>query len=52
MSHFGGGDLMEKWKRQRDARSGGEILTYMQQVGKKNDFLPKDTKSDPCPKDY
>jgi hypothetical protein len=28
---------MEKWKIQRDAKSGGGILTYMQTVGK-NDF--------------
>jgi hypothetical protein len=36
---------MEKRKIQRDAESGGEILTYMQKVGK-NDFyqrIPKVT---------
>jgi hypothetical protein len=31
---------MEKRKRQRDAESGGEILTYMQKVGK-NDFYQR-----------
>jgi hypothetical protein len=40
---------MEKQKRQRDAESGGGILTYMQQVGK-NDFYQKTFKSDPSPK--
>jgi hypothetical protein len=27
---------MEKWKRQRDAESGGGILTYMKKVEKRN----------------
>jgi hypothetical protein len=34
MLHVGGIDPMEKWKRQYDAESGGEILTYMQKVEK------------------
>jgi hypothetical protein len=40
---------MEKRKRQRDAESGGGILTYMQKVGK-NDFYQWTFKSDPSPK--
>jgi hypothetical protein len=51
MSHFGGIDPMEKRKRQRDAESGGEILTYMQKVGK-NDFYQRTFKSDPSPKKF
>jgi hypothetical protein len=39
---------MEKRKRQRDAESGDEILTYMQKVGK-NDFYQRIPKSDPSP---
>jgi hypothetical protein len=31
---------MEKRKRQQDAESGNEILTYMQKVGK-NDFYQR-----------
>jgi hypothetical protein len=49
VSHFGGIDPMEKWKRQQDAESGGGILTYMQKVGK-NDFYQRTFKSDPSPK--
>jgi hypothetical protein len=37
---------MEKIKIQRDTKSGGGIITEMQQVGK-DDFLPKDLKNDP-----
>ena len=40
---------MEKRKRQQDVESGGEILTYMQKVGK-NDFYQRIPKSDPSPK--
>jgi hypothetical protein len=36
VSYFSGIDPMEKKKKQRDAESGGGILTYMQQVGKTN----------------
>jgi hypothetical protein len=40
---------MEKRKRQRDAKSGDEILTYMKKVGK-NEFYQRIPKSDPYPK--
>jgi hypothetical protein len=34
MSHFSGINPMEKRKIQRDEKSGGEILTYMQKFEK------------------
>ena len=41
MSQLGGIDPMAKWKRKRDAESGGGILTLCNELGK-NEFLPKD----------
>jgi hypothetical protein len=34
MSHFGGVDPMEKWKRKQDVKSGNEIITYRQKLEK------------------
>jgi hypothetical protein len=49
MSHFGGVDSMEKKKIQRDANSGNEILTYIQNLEKMT-FTKGYQKSDPSQK--
>jgi hypothetical protein len=46
MLQFGGIDPMEKQKRQRGARSGGGILSYMHKFGKMT-FYQKTLKIDP-----